>query len=190
MSWKRFHPDWKSILWTNNNVTDLPFSVIFDEIRLINDVKIMNICAYQDAQTWAGRSNVVRLEVIYRYGGVYLDTDFLCHKPIDNIIAGLDYFTVEQDEEFVNNAIFGAVAGHPFISDLISSLQRVRKDTKHCFEIATGPHLFTEQLKRVEEQIILPSHFFYPISYKGYYSQKDYESYATHMWAYSWERHA
>lgn len=190
MSWKRFHPDWQSILWTDGDLIDASYRVIFDEVRSVNELTMLNISAYQGAQTWAGRSNIARIEILHQLGGIYLDTDFLCHKPIDILIQSSDFFAVTQDDEFINNAIFGAVPGHPFLSNMISSLQHVSDTTHHCFEIATGPHLFTEMLKGIEGINILPRHLFYPISYKGQYSQRDYESYATHMWAYSWEKRA
>ena len=188
MTWKRFHPDWKLVLWVNENIEKIPYSVVFDEIRLIDEIDIINKPAFNRACTWAGKSNILRLEIIYSLGGVYVDTDFLCHKAIDPIISGLDCFTVEQDDEFVNNAIFGAIASHPFVHDLITSLQSVCDGTEHCFEIATGPHLFTLKSRGLQNPVILPRHLFYPINYKGFYGGVDTSSFATHMWAYSWEK--
>lgn len=32
-----------------------------------------------------------RLEALYRLGGVYLDTDFECVRPLDDLIARVDF---------------------------------------------------------------------------------------------------
>ena len=59
-SWRRLHPDWQTVVWTDDKVT----------WELRNQASILQ------ADTYAELSDIVRLEVVERFGGVYVDTDF------------------------------------------------------------------------------------------------------------------
>lgn len=59
-SWKNFCPDYEIIEWNENN-WDINYNQYTRE-------------AYQ-AKKWAFVSDVARLDIVYRYGGLYLDTD-------------------------------------------------------------------------------------------------------------------
>ena len=183
MSWKRHHKDWKFILWSDR---PRDYDLFFDKTSEIDHTKLVNKSRYMSARALATKANIVRLEVLFNHGGVYVDTDFFCHKSIDVLIDKLTAFACEQDDEFINNAIVGAECGHDSIRLAIENLESICNNTHHCEEIATGPHLFTEMFREKNRMTILDRLFFYPMSHRGEYEKLDTESYATHLWNFSW----
>lgn len=66
------------------------------------------------------RSDLLRFELTWRFGGIYVDADLECVKPIDPLIEGVECFASwEEQDHWVNGALMGAVPGHPFIGALI-----------------------------------------------------------------------
>lgn len=62
----------------------------------------------------AGVSNAVRLKALARCGGLYFDTDFLCHAPLDPLLRHHAVASF-QDVGRICNAFMGAEPGHPWI---------------------------------------------------------------------------
>ena len=65
---QELHPDWGYKLWTD---ADIP--------RL----QLHNQQYYDRMQNFGGKADIVRYELLYRFGGLYLDIDFVCKKPLD-----------------------------------------------------------------------------------------------------------
>lgn len=69
-SWKKFCPDYEIKEWNEDN---------FD----------MNSCAYvkeaYEAKKWAFVSDYARFEILYKYGGLYFDTDVELVKSFDDM---------------------------------------------------------------------------------------------------------
>src|SRR5439155_22420530 len=63
-TWLQRHPEWEHHLWTENN---LPPDLRRPE-------------AYERLRAPAERSDILRYEVLWRWGGVYGDADFECHR--------------------------------------------------------------------------------------------------------------
>ncbi|NYK77369.1 hypothetical protein GPW07_24425, partial [Salmonella enterica subsp. enterica serovar Typhimurium] len=76
-SWRRHHPSWEVRLWTDENLPD-------DLVRKE---------AYERLRKPAERSDIIRLEVVLRYGGVYVDTDIECLRSIEPLIEGVEFWT-------------------------------------------------------------------------------------------------
>lgn len=70
-SWKKYCPNYEIKEWNENNFN-------------------INCCKYVQqaykAKKWAFVSDYARFWILYRYGGVYLDTDVELIKPLDEII--------------------------------------------------------------------------------------------------------
>ena len=71
-SWKKYFPDYEIKEWNESN---------FD----------LNCCDYvkeaYQAKKWAFVSDYARFWILYKYGGLYFDTDVEVIKPMDDIIA-------------------------------------------------------------------------------------------------------
>jgi len=83
-SWKRLMPDYKLIEWneSNFNVNCNPY--VFE--------------AYQEKK-WAFVSDYIRYWAIYNYGGIYLDTDVLLLKSLNELVEEGPFFGREQTRD-------------------------------------------------------------------------------------------
>ena len=70
-SWKKFCPDYEIIEWNETN---------YD----VRKNKYMSD-AY-DEKKWAFVSDYARIDIIYNYGGIYLDTDVELLRPLDELL--------------------------------------------------------------------------------------------------------
>jgi mannosyltransferase OCH1-like enzyme len=98
-SWKRHHPKWEHRLWTED---DLPDDPIRPEIleRLRAPVE---------------RADILRLEILFRHGGVYLDTDLECLRPLDDVLGDEDFVGVCHKPGRITNTAIASVPGHPLL---------------------------------------------------------------------------
>ena len=145
-TWRRHHPDWEFRLWTENNPpADLRRPESYERLRMP-----------------AERSDILRLEVLWRFGGVYLDTDFECQASIEPLLEGLDFFSAQLKPGRVNNAIIGAVAGHPILDRALKEI-RPREFFGHD-KAATGPLFFNELLSHYPDVKLFEPEMFYPTS--------------------------
>ena len=80
-SWKKYCPSYEIKEWNESN---------FD----------LNACDYvkeaYDSKKYAFVSDYARFDILYKYGGVYFDTDVELIKPIDEIIEGGAFMGVED----------------------------------------------------------------------------------------------
>ncbi len=168
-SWQKLHPDWEYRLWTDVDLATYDF-----ELRDLFDL----------SDNYGEKSDILRAELLYKYGGVYVDTDFECLKPIDELVSKYDFFTgIEPPHEiressrvlFVSNALIGSVPGHPIIKRWKQIIrERWKKAEEVCFTSIESVLLrtFMSFGRAVEEKIesseyvnvVFPSTYFFPIS--------------------------
>ena len=118
-------PDYEIILWNENN-----FDI--DSVTFVKE-------AYS-VKKWAFVADYVRLYAIYKYGGIYFDTDIYILKKFDPFLE-YDFFTSLEYQEptkiFENvinsdlndiqrvgnisfqSGMLGAVSGHPYLFDCL-----------------------------------------------------------------------
>lgn len=140
------HPTWEYMLWTEKNMPHLRNQRQFDRTELLS-----------------AKADILRYEVLYEYGGVYLDADIYCLKPLDPLLDAPMFAAYEgkpDQLDLVANSIIGAYPHHP---DMNRIIEGIHPDTIG-FWLTTGPLYLTEMIERYQMQIQLhPSHFFYPI---------------------------
>ena len=101
--WEELYPDWEMWLWGEAALAGLG---------------MQNQDLYDRAEELAPgfegqlRSDVARYEILYRYGGLYVDTDFEPLRSFEDRLPGLScFFAWEHQDEVANNAIMGADPG-------------------------------------------------------------------------------
>ncbi|WP_414457740.1 glycosyltransferase family 32 protein, partial [Klebsiella pneumoniae] len=75
------------------------------------------IKAYNEKK-WAHVSDFVRLDVLYKYGGIYLDTDVEIVKVFDDLLS-FDLFVGFMWPCNLGTAVIGASKGNDVIRDLL-----------------------------------------------------------------------
>jgi inositol phosphorylceramide mannosyltransferase catalytic subunit len=163
-TWLRHHPEWELRFWTEEN---LPADVRRPEVL-------------ERLRTPAERSDVLRLDVLWNFGGVYLDTDFECRRPIDDLIDGADFFIADLKPGRPNNAVIGAVAQHPILDRALREA-RFREFIGYD-KAGTGPLFLNTVLKDYPDIKVFPPPAFYPAT-----PAEREEAVAIHHAARSWQ---
>lgn len=96
-SWKMNCPDYELCEWNESNYDLSKYNYIQQ--------------AY-DEKYWAFVSDVVRLDVIYSFGGIYLDTDVELKSNLDGYLENDAFYFFECDRRINTGMGFGACAGH------------------------------------------------------------------------------
>lgn len=183
-SWRTKHPDWEYYLWTDENVESL-FPLYNQEF-------------YDETKNYGTKSDILRWELLYRFGGVYLDMDYECLNPLDELHYVFDFYTGIQPLDAIflqlGAALVGSIPEHPIL--------------KHCIETIcddwhlqgapkkTGPVHFTRSFYacagRTTRDIALPPFYVYPLASTEKATREAYlrwiqqGSYAVHWWSKSW----
>ena len=76
------------------------------------------------AKKWAYVSDYIRAYVIYKYGGIYLDTDILVLDNFDRFLNNRAFVGFENPQ-YPFTAVFGAEKNHPFIKDMLEYYDRL-----------------------------------------------------------------
>lgn len=131
-----------------------------------------------------GASDVVRLEVLREFGGIYIDADTERLESLDDApFLAADFFAVEANKiGRVANGIIGAEPNHPIIVAYIEAMGKAKKVEPVWSTI--GGTLFTEMIDQhlTPATQILEPHTFYPFDSKGAKSRTSGKSYAQHYW--------
>lgn len=142
--------------------------------------------------THAGRSDVLRYEVLFQFGGVYVDTDVECLRPFDDLVNTDKPFAGWEDHRMICPTVLGSPMHHPALGDLLNRLPSWFDE--HGGEagppnLTTGPHLLTAMWAERTDVTLYPPVTLYPVHWSekwrlgGPYPK---ESYAVHHWNASW----
>jgi mannosyltransferase OCH1-like enzyme len=172
-SWLKFHPDWKYKLWNLDNLDFTP-----------SRMDIINI-----APNYAQIADILRYEILFRHGGVYMDTDFECLRNIDCILEGVRNFACSEDGCSITNAILGSEPNSCYMARCVNALPVRLGRTSPPDE--TGPGLLTRVLLGgglASDFTLFPQEWFYPYNWNEPHRANEYfpQAYAVHHWAHSW----
>ncbi|CAF2234908.1 unnamed protein product [Rotaria magnacalcarata] len=139
--WRKFHPHWQIFIWTNETIANQNLS-LYNEQRLKTT-----------ARGFRQASDILRYEIIYEYGGIYIDLDFEPLKSIEALLHGVEAFVAYESEFFICNGIFGATPGHELTRRLIVELDSNWAQYKNgTVNQQTGPYHMTKQVKSMQQE--------------------------------------
>ncbi|KAK4253233.1 hypothetical protein QN277_010563 [Acacia crassicarpa] len=115
-------------------------------------------------------SNLIRLVALYKYGGIYLDTDFIILKPfkgLRNCIGAQSWDSVSKHWTILNNAVLVFDKNHPLLLRFIQEFALNFNGNKWGYN---GPYLLTRVVKTMKEEdglnlTVLPPMAFYPVDW-------------------------
>lgn len=147
----------------------------------LQKVGIINQQAFDDSVSYQQKSDIVRYEIIYRYGGLYLDCDMVyIGTNIEDYIpfSTTDFVGVQESPSsakigapYCANGFFAAIAGHPALKDMIDLIpSRIKMRTEHAW-VKTGPKLFNLCIK--SPITILPHKWVFPLDFHYQHNVKD-----------------
>ena len=168
-TWKEKNPEFEYIRW--NEAECIRRKIKFECQERIDEMEEIN-----------GKADIMRWEILYKYGGVFLDADSICIEPIDDVLMNTKCFAGWEHEELRPGLIATGTMGfppkHPLVKDTIDWMKEncvnVQKTGKRAW-ITVGPGLLTRVYNtgKYKEMTIFPSYTFLPIhctraEYKGH----------------------
>jgi mannosyltransferase OCH1-like enzyme len=138
-SWRKYMPDYEIRLWNRD-------SFDFDSVEFTRDA-LAN-------RKWAFVSDFVRLYALSQEGGIYLDSDVRAFGPVDKLLendffSGLEMRDKAHTEIYMEAAIMGAAAGHPFVKkalDYYKGRHFVRENGE--MDLTPIPTILSEMMER------------------------------------------
>ena len=211
-TWQQFHPEYRFILWTDRLSNDQDALCVrswqeLDNVLLLTNEQYIvvyvaelafdNRIFFDEAINYGERSDILKYEIVYQVGGMYVDFDFECLKPFDDLFDRYDFFTgiqpLDTNVEQLGAALFAAKPDHSVLRYAVETI----KDDHHMRQIIikTGPIHFSQAFiaKAGLEHTIdiaFPASYFYPCGYQQQGKPRSAwmrsDSYAVHHWSGSW----
>jgi mannosyltransferase OCH1-like enzyme len=192
-SWQQNHPNWDFKLWTDK------------ELYEVDWINAAHMHAFAQAKCWSAVADLMRYEVLYREGGVYVDADSFSLRPLDGWLLQSEMFACWESTlgtgrtRLVSNAFLGSEPNNPFLRYLIGTIGKQRDLSKRWSWTrmrfvrigawkSVGPYRLTKCIYGYEGKgyrgiSILPSHMFCPNHYRGRLHAGNGLFYADHLWA-------
>jgi len=175
---QKIHPDWEFKFWSDKDIKNL---------------KLEYQDLYNKARNYAGRSDIARYEIFYRFGGVYRDLDVKCYRPIDDLNHKYDFFApIEFPTKYwqaaLNNGIIGAIPKHPILKNTLDTIRKnidiywnnfdhgeEKEIDAISFMVSKVSMLpltegFINQYSQSDKSVALPASYFWGLSKIKYYT--------------------
>lgn len=165
---------------------------------------------YNNIKNYGAKSDIARYEILQRLGGIYIDTDFDCVKPFDDL-CGLDFFAgnghISEPEVF--NSIIGSMPDGKIINSYVEGLLGIKTFNDNIDGVmnTTGPYYITRQYfsntTSEDNSVIFPTKFFFPFPAIYRHQTRDYKNptiekyvksfvnentYCIHLWHTAWQK--
>jgi len=168
-TWKNKNPDFEYIRWNESELITRNMKIECQE--RVDEMTEIN-----------GKADIIRWEILYKYGGVFLDADSICIEPIDDVLMNCKYFAGWEQEQYRKGLIATGTMGfppkHPLVKDAIEWIKancvNINKIGLMAWQ-TVGPGLLTRMYNtgKYTDMTIFPSYTFLPIhctgaEYKGH----------------------
>lgn len=197
-TWKEKHPEFEYMYWNEEKI--ITENILDDTLKQkINEMEEIN-----------GKADILRWEILYKYGGVFIDADSICIEPIDTLLDLNKSFASYENEQVRgvnwcnNNRTYDDVLGrsHALIATGTMAFPKfhmlpkmaiewiknnkisVRETNKRAWR-TVGPGLLTRlyYLNKWDDILILPSYYFLPIHCSGLEYKGHGKVYAYQEWS-------
>jgi len=185
-TWKDHNPDWEFIFWDD---------------EALKSIDIINKKYLDDCDNYSMKSDILRFDILYQFGGLYIDTDFECLKPLDPFFDNRDFIVCRQNPNgpSICGAFFAATQYNSLVRKLLDGIPQrsITHKGKHCVA-KYGPTYITDIIDENYGQEFKYSKAFepkyvYPFMWNKKHSTKDDlnkiypQAYAAHWWNTSWK---
>jgi phosphorylcholine metabolism protein LicD len=168
------NPDWKYMLWTEKELEELNM-----ENKHIYDLEPTN----------NGKSDIARYEILYKYGGIWIDADsvWVNGKSLNDLIEGAketNFFAARSlnDKDNLASGVVGSSKKHSNLRYLLDEFKKMESNylelrKKYMPWELIGP-LFIDKIRLNNMPLtIYPTKYFYPVYWHGI---KDVEYHKNH----------
>lgn len=173
-TWIEKNPGMKFVIWNEQLIyfLGLKNQKLYDE--------------YYSKEEYHGCSDVARIEILEKHGGIYLDADSVCREPIENEkFMQSDFFVAYEHINHpgrIANGVIGSIPGHPILKEYIKRMGE-SKAIRPIWNTIGGTMLtqIIEEFGK-EKITILPTCSFYPVNHNGQIAPIEGKIYADQFW--------
>lgn len=156
-------------LWSNKDLTKDNFPITYKYIKKILSKKKV---------IYAMIADLMRLEILYHHGGIYVDTTMECVKPLDNILRNKSPFIMSNEEPcglkcrgnegklFISNSFIASIPEYKVLARLLSDKYLESIDFNLPANMATGPYYVRKGIRRHSDVKMLPTKYIYPFGFE------------------------
>jgi mannosyltransferase OCH1-like enzyme len=162
-TWKNMHPDMEYICWNEKEIENRNLKL--ECLQKIDDMSEIN-----------GKADIIRWEILYQYGGIFLDADSVCIEPIDDHLLNQSAFAGYENEivrtGLIATGTMGFPKNHPLCRDAIDWILKneisVEKTGMRAWK-TVGPGMITRLMTtgKYNDVTIFPSYYFLPMHFTG-----------------------
>jgi len=149
-SWKRCMPDARVARWDESNydVNSMPY-----------------VAAAYQAKKWAFVADYARLDIIFREGGIYLDTDVELLKSLDPLLHDRAFCARENRKQVNTGLVVAAEAGNAVIRKLRDAYLSYSFPSEPCTVLQTEllqnmGMVASDAIQRIDDLTIYPQEYF------------------------------
>lgn len=179
-TWKNRHPDWQYTFW--------------DEKKLIDEFPggLENQQAFDVMAELNGKCDIARYEILYKYGGFFIDADSICIKKLTDTLLRNDSFSCFENEDVRGSLVaagyLASTKQNLLMRHLIDEIKTLSINPAFLKNnrawLTVGPWLLTTTIcKHFYKKIrIYPSYYFIPVHYSGRTHPRAHEAFAHQFW--------
>lgn len=182
-TWQNALPDYEIIEWNMNNYDCHKHPFVEKAIEL---------------KAWAFASDYARLDVLNKYGGIYLDMDVEVFKNFDDLL-GNDAILSFLNHVQIDLAVMGARKGNDLVKQMLALYDHVDIPLEQSGFVKYYQPAFVREvlaangikmngsLQRLENATVFPQQFFMPLDYVlfGEYERTEH-TYCVHYDNFGW----
>ena len=140
-SWMFHNPSFTMVFWTLEN---LPYDLMTKEgVSIIKS----NLC-------YVSKSDIVRGELLYLFGGIYADTDIKCIKSFEPLLNTKAFASKGYCEDKICNAVIGSEPGHPVIKEMVDAIPKILEEKQVRAEVIKKKYIATNSVVVPHSSII------------------------------------
>ena len=166
-TWKKLHPDWEYKLWRESDIEFWEFST--------RDL-------FNKASSYQEKSDILRYEILNKFGGLYVDMDYKAIKRMDDLHCLYNFYgSIEpplngDNQVTITNAIIGSSANNKILDRTLALIREhwndveagFREEAKHLGDRSAIIHLavnrtmmpfnqaIREKIDVIPKSVILP----------------------------------
>lgn len=174
-TWPKYNPDWTHIIWMDH---DLPYLSLF------------NKDLFMAAKNLGEKSDILRLELLNMFGGLYVDTDYECLQSFEPFNYCNSFYAssagIGHNGMGLINALIGASPRHPLLEKLVTSMKAAA--SMPILSQRSGPmyfsKIFFENTENMQKDVVMyPAVYFTP---DPKIARNNKRTYAIHWFDASW----
>lgn len=171
-TWRDMNPDWVYRVWTNDRDCDGRPWKNQEQINAMPEL--------------AGKADMMRYEILEKWGGVYVDADSRCVRALDERFLEPECWAAYENEIYapgmIANGYLGSVPGGSLMKDMVKACALARVTEVPAWK-CTGPTLLTRVSARHPELKVFEARSMIPKHWSGKPAPGDSEIFAEQLWA-------